>query len=146
MIDCPSVSELVVRRRSYLDFVRERELPVDGDWIVSCEQTAAGGAEAFDALRAAHPDLTAVFAFNDQVAIGAFQRARQAGVRIPDDCALMGFDGLSVGELLDPPLSTIHIDKRRLGELAVDQANRLLAGEKPEPAVLRPQLRIRGTA
>jgi LacI family transcriptional regulator len=104
-----------------------------------------GGAEVFAALRAAHPDMTAVFAFNDLVAIGAMREARQQGLRVPEDCAIVGFDGLSLGELLDPPLSTVHIDKRRLGELAVEQIRALLAGDMPPPAVLPPTLLVRGT-
>lgn len=41
------------------------------------------------------------------------------GIRVPDDCALVGYDGLSVTDLLDPPLTTLYLDKRRLGEMAV---------------------------
>ena len=78
--------------------------------------------------------MTAVLAFNDLVAIGAFQAARRLGVAIPTECALVGFDGLSIGELIDPPLTTIGLDKRRLGELAVQQLDQLLAGEQPAPA------------
>jgi LacI family transcriptional regulator len=51
-----------------------------------------------------------------------------------------------VGELLDPPLTTVHIDKRRLGELAVGQIDRLLAGQPAEPAIINPRLVVRGTA
>jgi LacI family transcriptional regulator len=89
--------------------------------------------------------MTAVLAFNDLVAIGAFQAARRLGVAVPAGCALVGFDGLSIGELIDPPLTTIHLDKRRLGELAVHQVDQLLAGELPPPAVLGPHLLVRGT-
>ena len=75
----------------------------------------------------------------------AQQAARSIGVRIPEDCALVGYDGLSIGELVEPPLTTVHLDKRRLGELAVHQVDRLLAGELPPPAVLTPQLMVRRT-
>jgi LacI family transcriptional regulator len=146
MIDCDSVCDPLVRRRTFLALVDELGLPIDESWIVSGEQSMAGGGAAFAAMRAAHPDVSAIFAFNDLVAIGAFQAARRQGVRIPADCALLGFDGLSVGELLDPPLTTVHIDKRRLGELAVGQVDRLLAGQPAEPAVLHPRLVVRGTA
>lgn len=146
MIDCDfSTCDPLVRRQTFLALIEEHGLPVDQNWIVSCEQSFEGGAAAFDQLRTAHPDVSAVFAFNDVVAIGALQSARRGGIRIPQDCALLGFDGLTIGELLDPALTTIHIDKRRLGQLAVDQAGRLLAGQDPEPAVLRPTLVIRGT-
>lgn len=48
---------------------------------------------------------------------------------MPDDLAVLGFDGLSLGELVEPALSTPHIDKRHLGRLAVEQAARLSAGQ-----------------
>ncbi|MGJ5832395.1 LacI family DNA-binding transcriptional regulator [Streptomyces ossamyceticus] len=145
MIDCECVNAPTLRRRTFLDVVGEHGLPVDEDWIVMGEQSPEGGAVAFEALHAARPDLTAVVAFNDLVAIGALRAARRLGVHIPDDCALVGYDGLSVVDLVDPPLTTLHLDKRRLGELAIHQVDRLLAGEQPPPIVLTPSLRVRGT-
>jgi LacI family transcriptional regulator len=145
MIDCACVNAPMLRRSTFLDVVGEHALPVDEDWIVMGEQSPDGGAAAFEALHAARPDLTAVVAFNDLVAIGALRAARRLGVQVPDDCALIGYDGLSVVDLVDPPLTTLHLDKRRLGELAVHQVDRLLAGEQPPPIVLTPSLRVRGT-
>ncbi|POX50951.1 LacI family transcriptional regulator [Streptomyces sp. Ru72] len=145
MIDCECLSAPMVRRRTFLEVAREHALPVDEGWIVMGEQSPAGGAAAFEALYAARPDLTAVVAFNDLVAIGALRAARRLGVHVPDDCALVGYDGLSVVDLVDPPLTTLHLDKRRLGELAIHQVERLLAGELPPPIVLTPSLTVRGT-
>lgn len=145
MIDCESVCDPHVRRLTFLAAAAEHGLPVGEDWIARGGQSMEGGAEVFAALRAAHPDMSAVFAFNDLVAIGAMREARQQGLRVPEDCAIVGFDGLSLGELLDPPLSTVHIDKRRLGELAVEQIRALLAGDMPPPAILPPTLLVRGT-
>ena len=143
MIDCVSVCAPFVRRRTFAELAAEHALPVDDSWVVVGEQSVLGGKAAFLELRAAHPDATAVLAFNDLVAIGAQQAARSTGVRIPEDCALVGYDGLSIGELVEPPLTTVHLDKRRLGELAVHQVDRLLAGEIPPPAVLTPHLVVR---
>ncbi|MDX2938680.1 LacI family DNA-binding transcriptional regulator [Streptomyces ipomoeae] len=145
MIDCECVSAPLVRRRTFLEVAGEHALSVDEGWIVMGEQSPAGGAAAFEALYAARPDLTAVVAFNDLVAIGALRAARRLGVQVPDDCALVGYDGLSVVDLVDPPLTTLHLDKRRLGELAIHQVDQLLAGELPPPIVLTPSLHVRGT-
>lgn len=145
MIDCECVSAPMLRRHTFLEVVGEHALPVDEGWVVMGEQSPAGGAAAFEALYAARPDLTAVVAFNDLVAIGALRAARRLGVQVPDDCALVGYDGLSVVDLVDPPLTTLHLDKRRLGELAIHQVGQLLAGELPPPIVLTPTLTVRGT-
>lgn len=145
LIDCECVNAPLVRRRTFLEVAGEHGLPVDENWIVMAEQSPAGGAAAFEALYTARADLTAVVAFNDLVAIGALRAARGLGVHVPDHCALVGYDGLSVVDLVDPPLTTLHIDKRRLGELAIHQVGQLLAGELPPPIVLTPSLKVRGT-
>ncbi len=59
---------------------------------------------------------------------------------------MIGFDGLSLGEVLEPPLTTINIDKRRMGELAVAQVERLLAGEDSPLAMLTTELLVRASA
>jgi LacI family transcriptional regulator len=104
---------------------------------------------AMQALLGAHPDVTAVFAFNDLVAIGAVQAARGQGRQVPTDCAVIGFDGLALGELVDPPLTTLHIDKRRIGELAVEQVGLILSEQTSAAThwpVVRPRLVIRRSA
>lgn len=145
VIECFSPCDPGLRRRTFLDVAHAHRLPVDEDWVVDGDESIAGGGAAFEKLRAAHPDLTAVLAFNDVVGIGVFQAARRLGVAVPTDCALIGFDGLSIGELLEPPLTTVYLDKRRLGELAVHQLARLLAGELPPPVTLGTRLLVRGT-
>ncbi|RCG29894.1 LacI family transcriptional regulator [Sphaerisporangium album] len=136
------------RRELYLKVMGEHGLPVNSDWIQPAHNSIDGGAAALERLLAVHRDVTAVFAYNDVIAIGAQLRARHLGLRVPEDLAFLGFDGLSIGELVEPPLTTLHIDKRRLGELAVEQAALLLNGaeadEVPE-AVIEPQLAIRAS-
>ncbi|SHN26564.1 LacI family DNA-binding transcriptional regulator [Cryptosporangium aurantiacum] len=145
MIDCVSYCDPAVRSRTFLDVSRAHRLPIDDNWVFVAEESMAGGGIAFETLRTRHPAMTAMIAFNDLVAVGAFQAARRLGVAIPAECAIVGFDGLSIGELIEPPLTTLHLDKRRLGELAVAQLDQLLAGELPPPVVLSPHLLVRGT-
>lgn len=64
------------------------------------------------------PDLEAVFAVNDSVAIGAIRAAARLGRRTPEDLAVIGFDDISWANLNQPPLSTVHVYKRRIGQLA----------------------------
>ena len=59
------------------------------------------------------------FAENDYIAAGALRAFKEAGFRIPKDIAIVGFDNLPAGEVLDPPLTTINVPKRALGEEAV---------------------------
>ncbi|MFG1988874.1 LacI family DNA-binding transcriptional regulator [Actinoplanes sp. NPDC048988] len=145
MIDCPGAAD-PGRRAGFLAEAAEQDLTVPAEAIVAVEQSLAGGGSGFERLRAADEGITAVVAFNDLVALGAYRAARRLGLDIPGDIAVVGFDGLGIGELLDPPLTTIALDKRRMGELAVAEAERLLAGEPPTLSVVEPRLLVRGSA
>lgn len=61
---------------------------------------------------------TAIFAANDAMAIGALSALREAGVRVPDEIALAGFDDIPMARYVDPALSTVHVDISALGEHA----------------------------
>ncbi|MGW6738243.1 LacI family DNA-binding transcriptional regulator [Streptomyces sp. NPDC055013] len=139
-----------LRRRAFLELARRHGLPVDDGWIaLSPEHSVAGGEAGMERLLDARPDITAVFGFNDLIAVGAMRAARRRGRRVPEDLAVMGFDGLSLGELVEPALTTLHIDKRRLGRLAVEQVARLRAGEEPlrgAAAWVVPELVVRASA
>ncbi|MEV4345201.1 LacI family DNA-binding transcriptional regulator [Actinoplanes sp. NPDC049596] len=145
MIDCPDANE-PGRREAFLAEAASQGLTVPTGAVVAADQSMAGGEAGLTRLHAEHPGLTAVFAFNDLVALGAHRAARRLGWAVPRPLALAGFDGLTLGELLDPALTTVQLDKRRLGELAVAQARRLLQGEKPDPVILETTLLVRDSA
>ncbi|GAB7046091.1 LacI family DNA-binding transcriptional regulator [Catenuloplanes indicus] len=145
MIDCGDDGQ-PDRRPAFVTAMTEHDLPVTAGAITEADLTVEGGAAAFTALRTARPDITAVFTFNDMLALGVYRAARRLHLSIPDDCAVIGFDGLPIGELIDPPLSSVALDKRRMGALAVAEAARLLAGEPATRALLPVELVIRGSA
>ena len=62
----------------------------------------------------------AVFIGNDAMAFGAYQALYQAGLRVPDDMAVIGYDDIELASYMTPPLTTIHQPKDELGELAID--------------------------
>jgi DNA-binding LacI/PurR family transcriptional regulator len=105
-----------------------------------------------DAARAAglallreHPDLTAVFCDDDVIAAGLYLSARELGRRIPDDLSVVGFDGLDIGRVLEPPLTTVAIDAAKLGREAFELLQLLLAGRRPRSRVMAVELEIRGS-
>lgn len=132
MLDHNRRPEPSARQRWFFDAVAEHRLDVDTSWVVGASQSVDGGDESFDVLRTAHPDLTALFTFNDIIAIGAMRRARRLGLRIPGDLAVVGFDGLELGTIVEPALTSVAIDMEKLGTLAIEQVAELLAG-KPAP-------------
>jgi DNA-binding LacI/PurR family transcriptional regulator len=91
------------------------KLKVVGDW------SAHSGNVGLQNLLAKSPQIDAVFASNDQMALGALQAARQLGIGIPQDLGIVGFDDIPEAAYFYPPLSTIHQDAEELGAQAVDQ-------------------------
>jgi len=81
------------------------------------------------------PDLTAICAVNDAVAIGAIRTATEAGRRTPADVSVVGFDDITWAQMNEPPLTTVHVFKHRMGEMA---AQCLLGRiQSPEAAPLK---------
>jgi len=75
----------------------------------------------------------AVFAYNDLIAIGAIHAIRHAGLHIPDDIAVIGFDDIEDGRYSNPTLTTISPDKERIGQLAVRQLIARVEGKPVDP-------------
>jgi LacI family transcriptional regulator len=68
-----------------------------------------------------HPRPDAVFAANDMMAIGCMAALREAGLRIPDDIAVAGFDDVPMARYVTPPLTTVSVRIAELGRLALEQ-------------------------
>lgn len=92
--------------------------------VVEAKETIAGGAEAFEQLVRCFPDTDTVIAFNDLMAMGAVQAARQLGLAVPGDVRIAGIDGLSLGAVMNPALTTLAIDRPGMAAAAVDLLDR----------------------
>jgi LacI family transcriptional regulator len=105
------------------------------------------GEEAAEKLLSTHRDPLpdAVVCANDQMAIGVLQAFARAGVRVPAEVAVVGFDGIYPGSLSDPPLTTVHQPMRLLGERACDRLLDRIArpGLRPRVEVLPTELVLR---
>ena len=149
MLDHNNRPEPSIRQTWFRRAAAECGVSVDPGWIVGSPQSVDGGGEALSDLLAAHPDVTAVFTFNDVIAIGALREARRFGLRVPGDLAVIGFDGLRLGTLVEPALSSVAIDTRALGALAIEQVSALVTGSAPpDPGeiVVRAVLHLRESA
>lgn len=93
------------------------------------------GADALAEFRAAHPGVTAVAAYNDDVALRTLTALHDLGVAVPDGLAVIGFDDTEYGALVTPALTTVHIDAEAHGRLAARAVLGLDAsGLTPTPA------------
>ncbi|MFQ3184305.1 MAG: LacI family transcriptional regulator [Alteromonas macleodii] len=76
------------------------------------------GAAAFEQVMKAAPQTTAVFCGNDVLGVGALRRAREMGVRVPQDVSITGFDDIELAEIAYPALTTVHVPHREMGRRA----------------------------
>nr|WP_144876575.1 LacI family DNA-binding transcriptional regulator [Microbacterium sp. 1.5R] len=132
------------RMRGYLEALREADLPtfppIRGDW------TADFGYFAGQEL-ARRRDFTAIFVANDQMAIGLMHGFRDAGIRVPEDVSVVGFDDIPVSAHVAPTLTTVHQDFPELGRRAVRLLLAQIRGEDPPVfGALQTTLRTRESA
>lgn len=73
------------------------------------------------------------FADNDLIAIGAMKAFQKKGYRIPEDIAIIGFDDIPMASYLEPPLATIHVPKKYIGEMAVKRLVEIMEAKSPLP-------------
>lgn len=103
------------------------QLVVDADFLVS------GGATGAARLLDLADPPTAIFAFNDSMAVGAVQVARERGLRVPEDLSVVGFDDTIEAQVAYPPLTTVRQPLKELGSMAVNLLFRLLAEQWNDP-------------
>ncbi|MGP3592420.1 ribose operon transcriptional repressor RbsR [Vagococcus sp. WN89Y] len=119
----------------------------EGDEIES-DFEFGGGFAAMQKLLAMRERPQAVFIGNDAMAVGAYQALYQAGLAIPQDMAIIGYDDIELARYMTPPLTTIHQPKDELGELAIDVLIHRMAepGLQQQRLQLTPVLIERGSA
>lgn len=108
--------------------------------------TLPGGEQAMERLLTAHPDLDAVFAAGDNMALGALRTLRRRRRGVPDDVALVGFDDLAGAPYADPPLTTVHQPARALGREMARMLVEAIEGLDPSPLILPTHLTVRESA
>jgi DNA-binding LacI/PurR family transcriptional regulator len=107
-------------------------VPVDPDLVrISTLYVEGGLRDGAELLRLAEPP-TAVFTANDLQAIGVYEAARRAGLRVPDDLSIVGFDDVSFAQWTGPPLTTVRQPLAEMGATAANLVVSLAAGHRPE--------------
>jgi LacI family transcriptional regulator len=101
------------------------------------------GATAATTLMTSHPNLTAIVAFNDRMAMGAINQLQSMGYTVPEQISVVGYDDLPRSSDFNPPLTTINHQLSEWGELAMTMMHDIMNGNTPEPIVLTPRLVVR---
>jgi LacI family transcriptional regulator len=98
-------------------------------WQIHCAPQLEGGEIAARQLLQRAPELTALVGYNDLVAIGALHACAEKGLRVPEDCAVVGCDDVLLAGLVSPALTTIHIPTYALGKQAMDLLLEMIEGD-----------------
>ena len=120
-----------LRTRGYLEAHEERGIEVRGDLIVAGGLHIDDGYGSMRALLEVGVSFDAVFALTDACAVGALRALHEAGLRIPEDVQVVGFDNLKAGMFSTPSLSTIEPGNDEMADLVVDLMMERLAGRGP---------------
>lgn len=124
--------DTVNRLRGYRDALGLAGIGFDDALVEEAGREIDDGTQATERLLARRPDITAIFAQNDTLAVGALAALRKAGRRVPDDCAVVGCDDIEVAPYTAPPLTTVHVPFYEIGW----EAMRLLLGMVTEGPVI----------
>lgn len=109
------------RRGGFEDGLGEHGLKLDPALVFEGAYTFESGIAGGEALLALSPRPTAIFASNDEMAAGVLQAARRAGLEIPRDLSIVGFDDFQIASRLWPPLTSVRTPTRHIGRLAALQ-------------------------
>ena len=101
------------------------------------------GAEALEQLLQTAPDVTLAICGNDVLAAGAVRRARMLGLSVPNDLSITGFDDIGLAELVDPPLTTVRVPHRAMGQAAAERSLSRGTGKTADSLKLEAQLCLR---
>lgn len=122
MMGGPNHPSILERRDGYLKAMTEHDLLPS---YIKIKDTSPGdglspsdGENGITKILSKKPNTTAVFCSNDNQAIGAVIKLQKMGIKIPGDISISGFDNIATGQFTTPPITTIHVDRTTLGNLA----------------------------
>jgi DNA-binding LacI/PurR family transcriptional regulator len=127
------------RLTGHLEALTETGLTFDPCLMVYGDYTRPSGQRAAEELLALPNPPTAIFAFNDRMAMGAIWALKKAGLRVPEDMAVVGFDDIPAAADFTPPLTSVRHSGGQTGQVAAQMLFKLIEGEPVDnPEVLLP--------
>lgn len=143
------VTPNILRYRGYIRALEENGIPVDerliAPGIPSFGMGFRAGFQAMKGLMQRNPDMTAVFAFSDVLAIGAAKAVLNAGKQIPEDISVIGFDGIEMAEFYNPTLDTVYQPATEMALSAVSLLHGMMNGERTQHIVCDSVIMKRGS-
>jgi LacI family transcriptional regulator len=134
------------RTLGYHDALAEAGIDADPHLVVESGPHVEDGVKGAGQLLGLHPAPTAIFAVNDQIALGAMAAIRDAGLVIGSGVAVVGYNDTPLSARLPIPLSSVHHPVQSIGRLAMQSLLAVLAGEEPTSVTLPVHLTVRASS
>jgi LacI family transcriptional regulator len=122
------------RRQGYILALKEHGIAET--LFADCAPKKEKAFEAATLLLSQHPQLTAVFGCNDEMALAAMRAAQALGRQVPQELSVIGFDDIDLAQHVTPPLTTMHVDKVAMGRMAVQLLINRIEFPEAEPVTL----------
>jgi DNA-binding LacI/PurR family transcriptional regulator len=137
--------EFKLRYTGYLKALEDASVPADARLQINAQTAEEEGYKAVLKLQQKNIAFDAIFGASDLIAIGAIQALEEAGLEVPKDIAVMGFDDIAMASYTHPPLTTVQQNTQLAGELLVENLLKLVNGEAVSSMLLPAQLIVRGS-
>jgi LacI family transcriptional regulator len=139
-----SISTTTQKVRAFKKVMRANGYEVRNEWVLHADYSIEAGKQLMNQILELLNSPTAMFCVNDFTAVGAVKSAIKAGVRIPQDMSIMGFDDIPLATAINPELSTITQKTELLGRTSVQILHKLITKQKVKKlTVIEPELIIR---
>ncbi len=126
------------RKRGFLNAMTDLQLPLNDDFLIKVHPTMLGAYQDMLSFLSERPVLpTAFCAINDIIAVGAMRALIEQGYRIPEDISIIGFDNMPFSNMTFPGLTTINIQKKEMGQVAVKRLLTKLDGSYSYPMTIQ---------
>jgi LacI family transcriptional regulator len=117
------------RLKGFTSAMNEHGLEFSNEQIIYSVDSYAGGIAGAETILKQKDLPTALICMNDEIAMGVMHSLKQVGIKIPDDISVCGTDDLKISSFASPPLTTVNIDKKKMGKKAAEMLLRLMSGD-----------------
>jgi LacI family transcriptional regulator len=134
--------------KGYLRAHDDEGIPVNDDYIIKMKFNPNAGYYMAKELLESHPEVTAIFAYNDMIAIGAYMAIYQKGLKIPDDISVVGYDDIEMASIISPGITTVSQPFYEMGRTAAELLLKRIKEEDrsiPQTILLPTRLTVRGS-
>lgn len=120
------------RLKGYRQALMSHDIEIKPEFIQEGDFSIQSGYDQMIKLLSLQSPPTAVFVFNDEMALGAIKAVKKSGMKVPEDIAVVGFDNINIASFFDPEITTIDQPKYEIGKVAMNLLLKLMNGEQLE--------------